>query len=244
MEEFNKKIKRALSSKVYLDFCRELYGYKIYLFNMMDKKQLDYLFNEVVFSANDHILDIGCGTGSILDYLIDKYSARGTGIDSIDKNILTNNGIRVPFIEGDINKLEKYDLKPTVALAIDSLYFGCDIKKVIKSLLSMGCKRSYLYYSHYIGEKKGDSALLIPEKTPLGAALAELELDYNVIDYGENERELYHRGAKLLSSFKDAFYADGMKDLYKEKMEEYTLGSSLFAEGRAARFLYILEGAQ
>ena len=58
--EFNDLIDNATSSEAYLDYCTELYGYRMYLFNMMDKFQLDYLFNNISISKNDSILDLGC----------------------------------------------------------------------------------------------------------------------------------------------------------------------------------------
>jgi hypothetical protein len=38
-DEFDNRIGRLTKSKAYLDYCEEVYGYRIYLFNMMDQEQ-------------------------------------------------------------------------------------------------------------------------------------------------------------------------------------------------------------
>lgn len=71
-QEFDNKIKRLTKSKTYLDYCEEVYGYRMYLFNMMDEEQLDFVFDSIPLSADDTVLDLGCGTGSILNALVKK----------------------------------------------------------------------------------------------------------------------------------------------------------------------------
>ena len=57
-DEFDNRIGRLTKSKAYLDYCEEVYGYRIYLFNMMDQEQLDYLFHAIPLSTSDTILEI------------------------------------------------------------------------------------------------------------------------------------------------------------------------------------------
>ena len=45
--EFSEKIERLTRSSAYLDFCEEVYGYRVYLFNMMDKQQIDFELNNM-----------------------------------------------------------------------------------------------------------------------------------------------------------------------------------------------------
>jgi hypothetical protein len=55
-QDFNRLINSATDSTAYLDYCEEIYGYRMYLFNMMDKQQLDYLFNAV--TVTEHLKNI------------------------------------------------------------------------------------------------------------------------------------------------------------------------------------------
>ena len=91
-DEFSEKIGRLTKSSAYLDFCEEVYGYRIYLFNMMDKQQIDFVLNAITVSAEDTVLDLGCGYGSILNLLVNKYGCRGIGIDQLNSDVLERTG--------------------------------------------------------------------------------------------------------------------------------------------------------
>jgi hypothetical protein len=54
-DEFGEKIGRLTRSSAYLDFCEEVYGYRAYLFNMMDKQQIDFILDSIPVSAEDTI---------------------------------------------------------------------------------------------------------------------------------------------------------------------------------------------
>jgi hypothetical protein len=53
-DEFGEKIGRLTGSNTYLQFCKEVYGYSEYLFNMMDKEQIDFVLNSIPISSEDH----------------------------------------------------------------------------------------------------------------------------------------------------------------------------------------------
>jgi ubiquinone/menaquinone biosynthesis C-methylase UbiE len=88
---------------------------------MMDKQQLDFVLDSILVSADDTILDLGCGSGSILNLLVKKYGCRGIGIDQLDCDILDRNSMAITYINGDVDRISDYSLKPTVTLSIDSL---------------------------------------------------------------------------------------------------------------------------
>ena len=87
-DEFDNKIGRLTKSKAYLDFCEEVYGYRMYMFNMMDREQLDFVFNSIPLSSDDTLLDLGCGSGSILNLLVEKYGCSGIGIDQLNSDVI------------------------------------------------------------------------------------------------------------------------------------------------------------
>jgi cyclopropane fatty-acyl-phospholipid synthase-like methyltransferase len=62
-DEFSEKIDRLTKSSTYLDYCEEVYGYRVYLFNMMDKQQIDFILNAIPVTEKDTLLDLGCGSG-------------------------------------------------------------------------------------------------------------------------------------------------------------------------------------
>ena len=148
-DEFSEKIGRLTKSSTYLQYCKEVYGYKEYLFNMMDKEQIDFVLNSIPISSEDTLLDLGCGPGSILNLLVAKCGCHGIGIDQLDKNILNPNG-KLTYINADIDKISNYRIKPTITLSIDSLYFSKDLNGLVRQLKNVENNRMYFFYSQYL----------------------------------------------------------------------------------------------
>ena len=190
-DEFSQKIGRLIKSNTYLEYCREIYGYQEYFFNMMDKPQIDYALDSIPVSAEDIVADIGCGTGSILNMLNAKYGCHGIGIDRLDDSCFRCRDKRVTYVKADIDKLSDSSIRPTVMLAVDSLYFSKDLSGLIGQLKSTGCKRMYLFYSQYLfNETTADRSLLQSDKTKLAEALRNNGTPFRTIDFSENERQL------------------------------------------------------
>jgi len=239
-EEFSEKISRLTKSKAYLDYCEEVYGYRTYLFNMMDKEQLDFLMNSVPLSSDDTVLDLGCGSGSILRLLAQKYGCRGIGIDQLEIDVTDGNGIT--YINGDIDQICGYHLTPTVTLSIDSLYFSKDLDHLLRQLYDFGGSRLYLFYSQYLfDEAAGDRSILRGDHTKVADILNKNGISYGTIVYSENERLLYERSLAALKKRKKEFYEEGNADLYENKRKEDMMGKHLYDKGIASRYLYIIE---
>jgi len=241
-EDFNRLMGSATASRAYLDYCEEIYGYRMYFFNMMDKAQLDYLFNAIPISSVDTILDIGCGAGSILSTLVRKYTCHGIGIDQLNEALVAKCSGGIAYIDGDLDDLPDYHINPTITLAVDSLYFSNDLDKIIKHLFSFLNNRLYLYYSQYIfSENLKDEALLQPGNTKLAAALQRNGIPYRTVDYSSNEHALYENALKILPRYKQALADEGNGDLYESKIREYQSGKEMYDKGLASRYLYIVE---
>lgn len=241
-DDFNRLIKRSTSSNAYLDFCEELYGYRMYLFNMMDKYQLDYLFNSISISRSDEILDLGCGAGDILNNLINKYECHGVGIDQLNQKTINKSSKMISYINGDIDMLSNYGIIPTITLSIDSLYFSNDLDGLIMSLRSIKNNRLYLYYSQYIfDEMTKDKTILHHDHTRIAKVLQKNVTPYITVDYCANEYSIYENALKILPKYKKAFESEGNNDLYETKLTENKIGRDLYDKGLASRYLYIVE---
>ena len=125
-DEFSEKFGRLTKSDTYLQYCKEVYGYNEYLFNMMDKKQIDFVLNSIPISSKDTLLDLGCGPGSILNLLVAKYGCHGIRIDQMNRGILNRSEKLITYINADMDKISDYSIRPTITLSIDSLYFSKD----------------------------------------------------------------------------------------------------------------------
>ncbi|MDD4803269.1 MAG: methionine biosynthesis protein MetW [Syntrophomonas sp.] len=241
-EDFTRLMNSATNSTAYLDYCEEIYGYRMYLFNMMDKEQLDYLFSAVAISSNDTILDLGCGIGSILNTLVNKYACQGIGIDQLNEPLVRRYSDKIAYIDGDLDELADYHISPTITLAVDSLYFSSDLDRLVRRLKSFPNNRWYLYYSQYIFKKsQKDESLLESDNTRLAAVLRRNEITYRAVDYSTNERTLYENALQILPKYREVLADEGNSHLYETKMRENRSGQEMYDKGLASRYLYIVE---
>ena len=240
-EEFGGMVGRASNSKAYIDFCGEVYGYKMPLFNMMDKEQLDFVFDSIPISSSDNVLDIGCGNGCILNHLVEKYGCNGIGIDQLDPPDSAKNGL-ISYIQGDIDNIDSCRMTANICLAIDSLYFSENLAALILSLNRICIHRMYLFYSQYVFDPaKNNESVLSAGNTRLASALHQKGIQFKTIDFSTNEQSLYENGLTILSKYRDLFEAEGNVGLYEAKLREYTTGKSLYDQGLASRYLYVVK---
>ncbi|HHU05472.1 MAG TPA: class I SAM-dependent methyltransferase [Clostridiales bacterium] len=240
-DEFSEKIGRLTRSKTYLQFCKEVYGYNEYLFNMMDREQIDFVLNSIPISSEDTILDLGCGSGGILNLLVAKYRCHGIGIDQLDRDILKTHG-KTTYIRADIDRISNCNLKPSIILSIDSLYFSKDLNHLVMQLVNTGSQKMYFFYSQYLfDEETGDKNILRSNNTKIAEALRNNGIPFRTIDYSKNERILYNKSLEALQKYKEAFEAEGNADLYEQKYKEDLLGMELYQKGLASRYLYIID---
>ncbi|MBC3805251.1 hypothetical protein GH808_12565 [Acetobacterium fimetarium] len=240
-DEFSKKIGRLTRSSAYLNFCEEVYGYREYFFNMMDKQQIDYILNAIPISAEDTLMDLGCGSGSILKLLVEKYGCQGIGIDQLDVAVMERTSTAITYINGDIDRISDYQIKPTITLAIDSLYFSNDLDKLVRQLNNIENNKMYFFYSQYLfDDAVEDKSILQSRNTRIADVLDKNGIAFKTIDFSENERLLYENSLSALKKYKRAFEGEGNEDLYQQKLKEDMLGRELYNKSRASRYLYII----
>ena len=242
-QEFGNKIGRLTKSGAYLDYCEEICGYRAYLFNMMDKAQLDFILNSILVSSADVILDLGCGPGSILKLLVTKYRCRGVGVDRLDDGFLGGYTKSMAYINGDMDSFESFGVKPTITLCIDSLYFSDDPDGLIRQLSDIKNNRLYLFYSQYLfDEASADRRILNSEQTQIAQILRRNAIRFSAVDYSQSEHALYRNSIRILQKLKPAFEKEGNTDLFQNKLREDLMGMDLYERGLARRYLYIAEG--
>lgn len=241
-DDFKLLIDRAANSTAYLNYCADVYGYRMPLFNAMDKEQLDYLFNNDSISPCDTVLDLGCGSGCILEQLVKKHFCRGIGIDQVNTATVIRCSPLISYIKGDLDALADYQLSPTLTLAVDSLYFSNDLEGLIGQFKAIPHNRLFLYWSQYIFDvSKKNGKLLDGDHTRLAGLLQKQELPYRVVDYSANEYALYERALRVLPQYKEAMAGEGNSDLYEKYLRESISGKEMYDHGLASRHLYIVE---
>ena len=239
--EFEDMIARLSRSETYLDFCQDMYGYCLPLFNMMDREQFDFLFSEMKCSAADVILDLGCGSGSVLRYVTEKFGCKGVGVDLLSRELLPPDSETVRYISGDIDRFNELEVKPSITLCIDSLYFSKDLGKPLNQINSLQNNRAFLFYSQYIFEENpADRTILQAEHTVIAKILRRQNIPYRAVDFSGNERTFYPAALSALMKRRNKFQREGNSGLYDKILADNLLGKQLYDTGRASRFLYIL----
>jgi len=237
-QEFSQKICGLSNSPAYLDVCEEVYGYRLPLFNMMDKEQIDYILNTVSISSSDTVLDLGCGNGNLLRLLVTKYGCLGVGIDLLESSLVSFDK-DIQYICGNFEHLKDYGLLPTITLSIDSLNFCANIDKIVEQLGSYINNRLYLFWSQYLFDEAADRTCLKNDHTALACALQEARIAYKAVDYSKNEYCMYIALERALQSRRHFFESEGNLDLFEQKLDETRYGIELYENGLASRYLYI-----
>ncbi len=226
-------------------FCRRVYGRDLCQHGYADMAQLDTLIAVGQIGPDSRVLDLGCGTGQIAEYISDVTGAFVHGIDYIAAAIqiaqerTQAKRDRLTFSVGDIYHLDTPPRSFDTLTAIDTLYFG-DTTTVIgtlKNLLKPG-GQMLVYYITLLFDDAADAATLAPDQTELAQALSHHKLAFRTWDFTRVEYERARIAQQALADLQVVFEAEGNVFLYENRMME-TNGSIRFIdEGRASRYLY------
>jgi SAM-dependent methyltransferase len=236
--EFQAKITMLSRSRAYLDFCQEAYGYRLMLLNMMDREQIDMLTKRLALQASDTLLDLGCGSGSLLNYLVSQSGCRGIGMDQLNRRDVLCADERITYLEADMRSIQELELHPTATICVDSLYFVESLDEILSCLYRKPGNRMFLFFSQYLFEPDEKQERLKADNTGLAEALHRTGIPYTTIDFSANERVLYERSIRALERLQPAFEQEGNLELWHQKTQEALFGKQLYEQGRASRFLY------
>lgn len=237
---FSKILLQTEGSKAYVKFCEKVYGRYLCQFNMVDEDQLQKLISLIGNGKGKKILDLGCGSGYISEYIAQETGASIIGIDfakgaikSAQNRIKKND---VEFSVGNINELRFPDESFDYVLTIDTLYFGSDIGKIVKNIKSILKPNGKLitFYS----SKKEDLNKSGPECTGLGKILDKEKIKYEYWDYTENEKRVWENSLKEAEELKQEFISEGNLEIYKGRVAEAKKNLIWQSKGEMVRYLY------
>lgn len=241
---------RNAQSPTYHTFCQQLYGQDLCQFNMVTKPQLEKLLQELRLTPKDRVLDMGCGIGTVTEYISDVTGATLIGIDLAAAAIAhaqertVGKRERLTFQAGDMDELTFPAGSFEVILALDTLYFVEDLPGTLSRMKEILAPdgRTGLFWSE-VAEPDGPEERLRPEKTKLAEALAETGLRFQFWDLTHEERELWVRSAALAEELRPAFEAERNHELYKSIILEAQEVMSCVEAGRISRYLYCCQAA-
>ncbi|MFX0116669.1 MAG: class I SAM-dependent methyltransferase [Candidatus Hodarchaeota archaeon] len=241
---------RLDDSRAFSLFCERVYGLDLLQMNRMDAAQFTKLLELLDLSSNDLVLDLGCGLGTITEYISDVTQARLVGIDIAVEAIkraqsrTKEKWERLEFYETDFNDLSFQLQTFTGIIAIDSLYDDCvdDLEQTLsrlKALLKPQGQMGVFYTANKAPDETAD--LLDPKKTYLAQALDSQGLEFQTWEFTENECHLLETKKEVAGQLEEEFRLEGNQDICEKTIKHSEKLLQRIKRGNARRFLYYVK---
>jgi len=237
-------------SRAHARFCGRVFGRDLGQHGFADQAQLELLLQVLDLHPGQRVLDLGCGSGLISEYISDCTGAHLTGLDYIPEAIrqaqdrTAAKSERLEFVVGDINRLELPGGAFDAVVSIDTIYFGEDYAVTIEALkaaLQPGGQMAFLY-SHgrepWVPVSEFPKETLPPDSTPLAAALQANHLAFRTWDLTRQDYDLAQRRKAVLEDLKAEFEAEGNLFIFQNRLGDANGISQAIEEGLHARYLY------
>jgi ubiquinone/menaquinone biosynthesis C-methylase UbiE len=243
---FDRLYAEAAESSAYATFCERVYGRDLGQQGMADMEQLQVLIDVLRLDTGCRVLDLGCGSGRIAEYISDQRGAQITGVDVSPVGVhqararTADKQERLRFQVGNIQHLDLPPASFDCALLIDVLYF-CSARAAleqVKRLVAPGGEAGILF-SQWI-EPGGSEAQLRPEGTLLARALRASGLTFWTWDFSAQEIAHWTRKLDVLAKMGPAFEAEDKLWLYEYRLAETKSHTRTLGRHTRSRYLYLV----
>jgi ubiquinone/menaquinone biosynthesis C-methylase UbiE len=251
MQEFYQRYYTAAGcSRAYAKFCRRVFGRDFSQHGFSDMAQLDFLIEVTRPGPTSRVLDLGCGSGGMAEYISDTTGARVTGVDFSSEAIRQAQARargkegRLAFEVADIAQLPFLPGSFEAVVSIDTLYFT-ELDATIAELIPLVTPEGLLaaFYTHGANPETPlpvfDRETLPPDKTPLGQALTRRGLAFRTWDFTEANYQHAQLKKRVLEELEPEFELEGIQFLFENRMGEALGEVAAFEAGANARYLYL-----
>jgi SAM-dependent methyltransferase len=244
-EGFGKWMIGCELSPGYQKFCQRVFGSDRRHFDMMTQLQFEKLLEVLDIRAEDRVLDLGCGTGSLPETIADLTGANVVGID------LSANAIefaqertrekqdRLSYQMMDMDALDFPPKSFDVVVAIDTLYFVSDLSRTIAAVKD--CLRDNgrmgIFYSMRLNAGAAQETLM-PGGTPLAKALQSCDLGFETWEFTTDELGVWERSIQAGDELREEFEAEGNQKILDDRIYEAKFHLPDFEAGIVRRYLY------
>ncbi len=251
--EFYEKYYRAVAaSQANAEYCRRLFGKDMQQHGFAEVSHVDHLIRVTGISPTSRVLDLGCGSGMISEYVSDFTGAHVTGIDYVPFAIqeahqrTATKSDRLQFEVMDIARLDFPPETFDVVVAIDTLYFRPlteSLPRLVKVLKPGG--RMGIFFNQswqpWMPIEKFDRSSVHPDRTDLAAELRILHLSYTFWDYTAADLDHARRKEQIAEDLRPQYEKEGTLFLYESHSGEAKGIQQAIAAGAHARFLYLVQ---
>jgi ubiquinone/menaquinone biosynthesis C-methylase UbiE len=235
-------------SKAYTDFCEQLYGKNLCQANFSDMDQLEALIRVTDLNHKQRVLDLGCGTGLIAEYLSDTTGARVSGMDYSPEAIrqaqerTINKRDRLSFRVGNLDNLEYPENSFDTIISIDTLYMPNNLDDTMRRMKAILTPEGQMaiFYIQFLWDSQGVREILLPDKTPVAQLLRKHSLEFRTWDFTEATYRHMQRKRQIAEAMKSEFEAEGNLSLYNYLVTESESSTAPFNPETTtmSRYLY------
>jgi 2-polyprenyl-3-methyl-5-hydroxy-6-metoxy-1,4-benzoquinol methylase len=240
-------------NSVYLDIDKSL-AYKKYCylmsnlnfkqFNRLNLTQLTKACVKLAPTSTDVVLDLGCGLGYLSEYWANEFHSKIIGVDlsevainAAKKRCSKNSNLE--FFCGNFEQIEFPEKTVDLLLCVDALGRNTNYEKLFGIITKTGkpTLRGGIFHSEIIIENEPLS-LLEPEATDVARFLRKNKLQFDYIDFTEEEKIAWTKSETALIDLKSDFINEGSIELYQDCLDDTKSFLKILKENRMKRYFY------
>lgn len=237
------------NSKVYSEYCYRVYGKDLSQQNFCTMSQIDFMLSLLSLNSHKKVVDMGCGTGKLAEYISDVTGATVYGFDyspaaiSLASERTQAKQNRVAFEIGNINDISYSPEAFDTVISVDTLYFADNLENVVKKAYSWLRSGGILafYYGVMRFNRNEPKEIMLADKSPLANAFTSAGLSYSVFDFTKECFEHNKLKRRTALALKSDFENEGTAFLYdyifRESIDEARSFSDF--EEFNTRYLYV-----
>jgi len=237
----------AHASKAHSRFCERVYGADLCQEGLTDMAALGDMVTQLELQPGERLLDLGCGAGTISEYIADRTGVKVTGIDysapaiAMAATRTADKRDRLTFFQADMNDMALPPQSFDAVISLDSFYFVADIADSLGRVLRTvkpGGRIAVFFMQDKAEDEPADA--LEAANTSFGKALARMGLDYEVHDYTDPFKTFWPRAREAAITLRDDFEAEGNGFIAANWIRETDELLPAIEADAITRYLYLL----
>ena len=236
-------------SQAFRQYCQEAHGNALNQMNELDNDTLEQMLGLLQLDSTHTGADIGCGNGSLTEYLSDRSGASFIGMDAsiyaigLAEERAKAKNQRLNFRIGDINQawnvLEEFTEIDTI-IAMEVLYASQDLEKTLQDFTSLLRSKGQMLFiaNQHVHDSHREAERLLPDGTDISRAAFTLGLPTTVYDLTPAKLAYLERSISLLMRYEEAFRRESQHDFWASRMIYDRKMLKRVQEGLTKRFMY------
>jgi 2-polyprenyl-3-methyl-5-hydroxy-6-metoxy-1,4-benzoquinol methylase len=233
---FEETFSSIINSSVFKKYSEMKLGLNIREYSMLIKKDIKELLTIIKSTSHNSIVDIGCGTGDLIEFISKNTRAMCTGIDLSSKIIEILNQkkrMNLVYAVGDIEMgiEELFD----IVICVDVLYFVENIEDALENLIHIINPDGIciIYYT--------DHHLLKNNEPIIERHLKSMKVEYSVSDITAHEEISWKSSLNAIEKFESEFTNEGLDELCETMKQEAIECLEKNIEYSTKRYRYIIK---